>query len=732
MKIQKIVPLIVGSTLLACACNPSPRYTPAATPATTTAPLIQPSPTSEALAARVNGEGITLAAYTAELQAVQAADQALQTHWTKNRQCETTLNALVDELLLAQAALENGFTPGEAELSNRAALVAPLVGDQLTPDGLSLRIRRSIAAAWQRDRILAQTPSQADQVHARQMLFTGQAEADIALAQLQQGKATFQELVEPVSPVTGGDLGWFPRGALTQPEIETAAFALKPGQVSPIIHTPLGYHIVQVTALQPGRPLTPTAYRAIQRKALTGWLSERRAQSQVEKIVPCPGGNTPTPEVSGLPYYVAQPGDSFTLVAREFKVSVAELIEANPDANPDMLSEGLHLSIPGRDGLAGELTIEKMPTGETAQGLARRMGIPWDEWSRLNRIVNPEELYAGSLLALPVGKAIRQPVNLPSLEPGQSVMEYALLHEKNPWILAWANQAASPELLLPGEPLLLPPGQNEDDPSNQHPLIVQVTLDAQSVEQGNTTVIRVETTTPAVLTGWLDGRALHFFQEGEHEYVAIQGIHAMAAPGLTDLSVSAAAEGGQNSEYEQAMLLLARQFIQDPPLDVDPQTLDPAVTQPEESKVAALTAPASPQKRWNGVFMRPVDRSCQPSGYGNRRSYNGSAYTFFHGGLDFGLCDTKNIFAPAAGVVVFTGSLTVRGNATILNHGWGIYSGFWHQSEIDVQVGDQVSAGQVIGKIGATGRVTGDHLHWEVWANGVQVDPLVWLAQAFP
>ena len=107
-------------------------------------------------------------------------------------------------------------------------------------------------------------------------------------------------------------------------------------------------------------------------------------------------------------------------------------------------------------------------------------------------------------------------------------------------------------------------------------------------------------------------------------------------------------------------------------------------------------------------------------------------YDRFHTGVDFGVCANLNIYAPADGVVVFTGPLTVRGNATIIDHGFGIYSGFWHQSNIFVQVGNKVTAGDLIGEIGTTGRSTGPHLHWEVIANGIQVDPLDWLDIEFP
>jgi murein DD-endopeptidase MepM/ murein hydrolase activator NlpD len=104
----------------------------------------------------------------------------------------------------------------------------------------------------------------------------------------------------------------------------------------------------------------------------------------------------------------------------------------------------------------------------------------------------------------------------------------------------------------------------------------------------------------------------------------------------------------------------------------------------------------------------------------------------FHTGLDFGGGDGLPITAPAAGQVVFAGPLTVRGNATIIDHGWGVYSGFWHQSAIQVQVGQMVEQNEVIGLVGGTGRVTGAHLHWELWVNGIQVDPLDWLIDTYP
>ncbi len=143
-------------------------------------------------------------------------------------------------------------------------------------------------------------------------------------------------------------------------------------------------------------------------------------------------------------------------------------------------------------------------------------------------------------------------------------------------------------------------------------------------------------------------------------------------------------------------------------------------------------------KFWQGIFNLPVyvpagEQPCIYDWFGTRRSFNGSAYDYFHSGMDYGVCFAENsfdIYAAAPGTVVFAGPLTVRGNATFIDHGWGVYSAYFHQKEIYVSVGQQVQAGELIGQIGATGRVTGPHLHFEVWAGGVQVNPLDWLNQA--
>jgi len=173
---------------------------------------------------------------------------------------------------------------------------------------------------------------------------------------------------------------------------------------------------------------------------------------------------------------------------------------------------------------------------------------------------------------------------------------------------------------------------------------------------------------------------------------------------------------------------------------VDPATIDPASTEPELQQLISITSPATSSRLWVGDFISPAiayaESTYFTSRYGSRRTYIGQGTNLsvegFHTGLDFGGGDGLPITAPASGVVVFAGPWTVRGNATVIDHGQGVFSGFWHQKEINVKVGEMVEPGQLVGLIGDTGRVTGPHLHWEIWVNGVQVNPYQWLEREYP
>jgi murein DD-endopeptidase MepM/ murein hydrolase activator NlpD len=443
------------------------------------------------------------------------------------------------------------------------------------------------------------------------------------------------------------------------------------------------------------------------------------------------------------PIYIVQEGDSLWDIALRFRVSMADLSAANGITDPNQLKVGARLIIPGLEGIQGILTTETVAFGDTLLSLSRRYQTPVETLVRLNHLTSPEELYAGTTLV------VSQQENLPAterylLQPGQSLLEMAVAHGVNPWSFVTANHLSGTWNAVPGDILHLPTtdgkAKNTGGPSGLPEAIIGITLKPSPLVQGKVAVMRITGEPGLEFSGSLNGKQLHFFPVAPGDYISLQGIHAMTEPGLYSLVLTGTLPSETQAvkvqfNFSQAVSIHAGGYPFDPPLKVDPATIDPAVTKPEDAQWNALAAPITPEKLWDGIFKSPAPppyNECFTSRFGDRRSYNGSAYTYFHSGLDFCGGVGVEIRAPAAGIVVFAGPLTVRGNATMINHGWGIYTGYMHQSEIRVKVGDIVSPGQVIGLVGGTGRVTGPHLHWEVWAGGVQVNPLDWLQEVFP
>jgi hypothetical protein len=165
-------------------------------------------------------------------------------------------------------------------------------------------------------------------------------------------------------------------------------------------------------------------------------------------------------------------------------------------------------------------------------------------------------------------------------------------------------------------------------------------------------------------------------------------------------------------------------------------TVDDAFVNPPEAEMtriardaadlAALWSASSPTRLWTRPFVRPVPQAAN-SAFGSRSVLNGSPRNP-HGGADFASPEGTPIKAPNGGRVVLARSLYYTGNTVVIDHGLGLFSLFAHLSETTVTIGEAVTAGQPIGRVGSTGRVTGPHLHWAVRANGARVDPLSLLA----
>ena len=132
------------------------------------------------------------------------------------------------------------------------------------------------------------------------------------------------------------------------------------------------------------------------------------------------------------------------------------------------------------------------------------------------------------------------------------------------------------------------------------------------------------------------------------------------------------------------------------------------------------------ERLWTTAFVPPVPGQAN-SAFGTRSIFNGKRRSA-HGGADFVSPSGTPVRAPNAGHIVVARDLYFSGNTLVIDHGLGLFSTLAHLSAIDAREGDGVSAGQVVGRVGATGRVTGPHLHWAVRAGGARIDPLAVLA----
>jgi len=437
------------------------------------------------------------------------------------------------------------------------------------------------------------------------------------------------------------------------------------------------------------------------------------------------------------PVYVVQPGDTLSFIASRFNVPLADLIAANPSIDPNFLSAGQEIIIPGLEGVTGVLETEIITFGDTLRSLSRRTQVSDEQLRKLNRLVSPTELYAGASLILPL-QAGQQPLTARlTAHAGESALELAVREGIDPWTIASLNKRNGTWDILPGDVLYTAAATGSAEAATGLPsAFLGAEITPLPLTQGGTETIKVATQENFPVSGMLLDRRLKFAPAAEGQ-VALQGVHALTEPGVYPLLLEATLPDGSIQSFEQMVLVISGNYLSEEiPLN-DPSTLDPAVTEPELKNINGITAVFTPTRYWKDIFTSPaVDPNCFTSRYGTRRTYkvinSNIELPGFHTGLDFCGGEGLQIFAPAPGRVVFAAPLTVRGNATIIDHGWGVYSGIWHQSQMLVNVGDTVEQGQVIGLVGGTGRVTGAHLHWEVWVNGVQVNPLDWLDQPYP
>ena len=159
-------------------------------------------------------------------------------------------------------------------------------------------------------------------------------------------------------------------------------------------------------------------------------------------------------------------------------------------------------------------------------------------------------------------------------------------------------------------------------------------------------------------------------------------------------------------------------------VDLDPEVERRALA--EGQTMRALYATATPERLWSGRFLRPVAGTEPGTGFGARRVINGKPRAP-HGGADYAAATGTPVMAANAGRVALVAEYFFPGRLVIVDHGLGLYTLYFHLDTAAVAEGDRVERGQVLGTVGATGRVTGPHLHFGVQVGAARVDPAVLL-----
>jgi murein DD-endopeptidase MepM/ murein hydrolase activator NlpD len=257
------------------------------------------------------------------------------------------------------------------------------------------------------------------------------------------------------------------------------------------------------------------------------------------------------------------------------------------------------------------------------------------------------------------------------------------------------------------------------------PPALTITRHARSLQPGE--VVRLTITGPAALDAVrvrLFDREWPTYSVDSRRWTALIGIDLDVASGTYVAEVEATA--GSGSESATYSLRVLPKTFRTRTLTVNAAFVDPPESElariAEESReLEAIYAQSTP-KRWAGAFVRPVPQAAN-SAFGTRSVFNGEPRSP-HAGADFRSPAGTPVKAPAGGRVALARNLYFSGNTVIIDHGLGLLSMFAHLSTIDVQIGDDVRAGLIVGRVGATGRVTGPHLHWSVRLGGARVDPL--------
>ncbi len=260
---------------------------------------------------------------------------------------------------------------------------------------------------------------------------------------------------------------------------------------------------------------------------------------------------------------------------------------------------------------------------------------------------------------------------------------------------------------------------------------VELRLSAAESSQGQLLLAEIHGTNPLQeVKGEWNEHAVPFWkvEEGNEDVRrGLLGVDLEQAAGKFALQVTVLEQSGDRVNCSAVVEVKAGKFATEN-LRVEKQFVEPNPEQlkkaeEERQRLRAIFDGVTKEKLWRGAFRVPLDGVNTGGNFGRRRVLNGHAGSP-HSGVDFPAVTGTPVLAAQRGRVAMAEELFFSGNTVVVDHGLGIYTFYGHLSAIAVKVGDAVEAGAVLGKVGATGRVTGPHLHWGLTVERARVNPL--------
>ncbi len=374
--------------------------------------------------------------------------------------------------------------------------------------------------------------------------------------------------------------------------------------------------------------------------------------------------------------------------------------------------------------------VHIVQVGETLNSLAAQSGFSVNDLAERNGLTNPYVLLAGQKVGMPTSPSTN--IQLHRVSPGETLMGIAAQYGVSPYLLRQTNRLPCSTCLVFGQ-LLRVPVLQAGTASNLPEPFQRVDVTPNLPKQGDVIGIRVQSRAPLQqISGTLADRPLRFAQK-DGEYIALSGVAALQEPGVYDINIRAIAENGTASAVKGRVQVGAGRFGFEN-LSIATKLLgllEPQVNLDERAALDTIFSQFSGTQYWQGELQMPVSAKIV-SYYGTRRNFNRGTLRTFHSGIDLTAPLGAPIKAAAPGRVAAVQPFKIRGNVVIIDHGRGVFTIYCHLSKFNVQVGQIVNVGDVVGNAGNTGRSLGPHLHWELAVGGVTVDPLQGLNTDFP